>query len=136
MSICPTSSLKCNCKKKAQLDSEGQHLLCCPKGGGWHLRHQNVLECFKRLAKHAGVQVAKPAAVMDTISGQLKYPDLEFRPSEVFKGATVVLDFSITYPSISTTHKSTVQGAAASMRESDKQKKYHAAAAKDNKVSQ
>jgi len=93
-----------------------------------------VLECFKRLAQQAGVQVAKPSAVVDTTSGKIKYTDLEFRPSEVFQGAAVVLDFSITYPSVSTTRRSISQGAAAHMREAEKDKKYQVAVDKDNKI--
>ena len=93
-----------------------------------------MLECFKRLAQQAGVQVAKPSAVVDTTSGKIKYTDLEFRPSEVFQGAAVVLDFSITYPSVSTTRRSISQGAAAHMREAEKDKKYQVAVDKDNKI--
>ena len=71
---------------------------------------------------------------MDTKSARAKRPDLEFRPSEVFKGAGVVLDFFITYPGKSTAHNSLVAGVAAGTREKEKMKKYDQAAEKENKV--
>jgi len=121
---------KCDCFRNTFIDEHGDHLVKCVKNSTlMQIRHHAMVRALSKLASDAGVfNVVEPRRALSDDSN--KRPDIILYNSYIHQGATVAIDVSITHPI--SEYLSLKPGAASTVRDKQKIKKYEAICDREN----